>query len=351
MSGAGIRAAVAEIAAGQWGLLTTAQATAAGVSRMMLSRMAERGELERITHGVYATPAGAGDELSEKRAAWLSIEPNRLAYERLAESPPTGVLSHATAAGLHQAGDLLEAQVEVTLPTRYRARRPEVRAHRGTLRSDEVTLVDGLPVTTPARTVADLLADGHDRDHVATVVADMLKRSIVTVSELESALGSVERDRSGPEVVADLLEIAGIDEDHLVQQLVTSSIGAAAVSSAAARFLQLLAESSAVDNASSITAPLSQILQGYGVQNRLAEHPVFSDAVKQISAHASSAFPQPFTAPQEASKAIARATGASLPPGALTAAVEAWRTLALAQQVSTDDTRSSDGSDEGSPAS
>lgn len=346
MSGVGSRAAVAEIAAGQWGLLTTAQATAAGVSRMMLSRMAERGELERITHGVYATPAGAGDELSEKRAAWLSIEPGRLAYERLAESPPTGVLSHATAAGLHQAGDLLEAQVEVTLPTRYRARRPEVRAHRGTLRSDEVTLVDGLPVTTPARTVADLLADGHDRDHVATVVADMLKRSIVTVSELESALGAVERGRSGREVVADLLEIAGIDEDHLVQQLVTSSLGATAVSSAAARAVQLLIESSAVDSAASITAPLSQILQGYGVQNSLGEHPVFSDAVKQIS----SALPA-LTLPPETSETIARTAAASLPPGALAAAVEAWRTLALAQLVSTDDTRSSDGSDEGSPAS
>ncbi|MFV2145839.1 MULTISPECIES: type IV toxin-antitoxin system AbiEi family antitoxin domain-containing protein [Isoptericola] len=347
MSGAGIRAAVAEIAAGQWGLLTTAQATAAGVSRMMLSRMAERGELERITHGVYATPAGAGDELSEKRAAWLSIEPNRLAYERLAESPPTGVLSHATAAGLHQAGDLLEAQVEVTLPTRYRARRPEVRAHRGTLRSDEVTLVDGLPVTTPARTVADLLADGHDRDHVATVVADMLKRSIVTVSELESALGSVERDRSGPEVVADLLEIAGIDEDHLVQQLVTSSLGASAVSSAAARVLQMLAESSSGDNGSGVAAHYSRALQRSGVQKWLRDDRAVVDVVKQINA--SSALPA-LSLP-ETSKAISRTAAASLPPGVLAATVEAWRKLALAQQVSTDDTRSRDGSDEGSPAS
>ncbi|GAA1995482.1 hypothetical protein GCM10009718_36850 [Isoptericola halotolerans] len=60
MSGVAGRVAVARIAAGQWGLLTTAQATAAGVSRMMLSRMAEWGELERVMHGVYATPAAVG---------------------------------------------------------------------------------------------------------------------------------------------------------------------------------------------------------------------------------------------------------------------------------------------------
>ncbi len=176
---------VARIAAGQWGLLTTVQATTAGVSRMMLSRMAEWGELERVMHGVYATPAAVGDELLEKRAVWLSLEPGRLAYERLADTLPFGVLSHATAAALHHAGDILDRQVEVTLPSRYRARRPEVRAHRGTLHRDEVTLVQGLPVTTPARTVADLLADGHDRDHVATVAADMLRQGAVSLVELE----------------------------------------------------------------------------------------------------------------------------------------------------------------------
>ncbi|GAA1995488.1 hypothetical protein GCM10009718_36860 [Isoptericola halotolerans] len=39
--------------------------------------------------------------------------------------------------------------------------------------------------------MADLLADDHDRAHVATVAADMLKRGIVTVTELDGTLDEI----------------------------------------------------------------------------------------------------------------------------------------------------------------
>jgi hypothetical protein len=204
---------------------------------MMLSRMVARGELERVIHGVYATPSATGDEVSEKRAVWLSLDPARLAHDRLADSPPTGVISHASAAAMHGIGDILEPQVEVTLPARYRARRDELRAHRGVLRPDEVTIVDGLPVTTPARTVADLLRDGHDRDHVASVVADALERGLVSTRALEIAFDGAERGRTGREVLADLLAIAGIDPDSLMRAVITSKFGAAATRAAALQWL------------------------------------------------------------------------------------------------------------------
>jgi predicted transcriptional regulator of viral defense system len=233
MSGVEGRAALAKIAADQWGLLTTAQAVAAGVPRMMLSRMAERGELERLAQGVYATPAAVGDELTERRAAWLSLDPGTPAYARLERPEAAGVLSHATAAAMYDIGDILESRIEVTLPARYRSRREDIRAYRAVLDPGEVTLVEGLPVTTPARTVADLIRTGHDRDHVATAMADALRRDLTNPADLERALDGSEPGRTGKQVLAGLKAAAAIDEESLALSIVTSDVGAAATRAAA----------------------------------------------------------------------------------------------------------------------
>jgi len=237
MAGVDVRVSVADIAADQWGLLTTAQAVAAGVTRMMLSRMVERGELERVMQGVYATPAATGGELTQRRAAWLSLDPATPAHVRLEKPEDSGVLSHASAAAMHNIGDILEPQTEVTLPTRYRARRDELRTHRAVLEPHEVILVDGLPVTTPARTVADLLLAGHDQDHVATVVADALRRDLTNVQGLQDALEGIESSRSGEEVLASLMATAGIDPDSLARSIIGSEVGAAATQLAAVRLV------------------------------------------------------------------------------------------------------------------
>jgi very-short-patch-repair endonuclease len=69
------------------------------------------------------------------------------------------VLSHGSAAALWQIVPRNEvALVDVSVPTRAgRARRNEIRLHRPeTLRSSDCTRRTGIPVTTPARTLADL---------------------------------------------------------------------------------------------------------------------------------------------------------------------------------------------------
>lgn len=70
---------------------------------------------------------------------------------------PDAVLSHRSAAALW--GLLPPASIapEVTRPTRFRSR-PRLRVHRSTMRSDEVTCVDGIPVSTVPRTVFDIAA-------------------------------------------------------------------------------------------------------------------------------------------------------------------------------------------------
>jgi hypothetical protein len=213
------RVVLAELATTQWGLVTTAQAVAVGVSRVLLSRMAARGELDRVVHGVYAAPGAASEEYAELRALWLALDPGRTAEERLAEPRTAGVLSHATAARLHGLGDLLDEVVEVTVPTRRQSRRPGLRIHIAALDAHEVTTVDGLPVTTVARTVADLVAEGYDVDHVATIMAEGLGGGVTDLAAVGQALTGHLGTSRGAEVLAQLRTAAGLDDDAVDQAL------------------------------------------------------------------------------------------------------------------------------------
>src|SRR5450756_2175277 len=111
-------ARASHIAAGQWGLLTTAQAVHEGISRLQLARLADAGVLQRVGRGVYATTSSAAEHLS-LRAAWLALDPAHTAELRLVNPIAAGVVSHASAAGLHQLGDLLDLSlIHISEPTR-----------------------------------------------------------------------------------------------------------------------------------------------------------------------------------------------------------------------------------------
>lgn len=81
-----------------------------------------------------------------------------------------GVLSHGTAARLHGLGELTNSAIALTTPRRRTSRDPDVWFKIGQLGSDDVTMLDGLPVTTVTRTICDLLAQHVDASHVATII-------------------------------------------------------------------------------------------------------------------------------------------------------------------------------------
>ncbi|NKY23182.1 type IV toxin-antitoxin system AbiEi family antitoxin domain-containing protein [Cellulomonas denverensis] len=168
---------VLELAAEQWGMFTTAQAVQRRIPRARLTRMVDDGLLERPTHGVYAVSA-AVDEYTPIRASWLSLEPTRMAAERLREPTEAGVVSHTSAAELLQLGDLPADVHEFTLPRRYQASREGLRVHRGTVPAQDLVFLAGLPMTTPTRTIADLiLTRRHDPSHVRDLVDAAAARS------------------------------------------------------------------------------------------------------------------------------------------------------------------------------
>ncbi|WP_320443227.1 type IV toxin-antitoxin system AbiEi family antitoxin domain-containing protein [Rhodococcus opacus] len=182
-------AQVVALAAEQGGVVTSRQARAVtSVSVQQLKRMVDSGVLERLHHGLYRLARMPEDVHLEERVAWLALDPDAVVWERLDQPVPTGVLSHRTAAGLHGLGDLDADVVELTAIRRIRLSLPGVIVHRGVLSREDWQLVDGLPVTTPARTIADLAAAGTDAGHLASVVRDALTRGLATVEEVVAVL-------------------------------------------------------------------------------------------------------------------------------------------------------------------
>lgn len=153
----------------------------------------------------------------ELYAAWLALDPARLAVNRLSDGPDGLVVSHASAAAFYGFGDLDADRHEFTVPARKQTRRPDLRLHRGALSSDDVVVHRGLPVTTPARTVVDLLTDGHDGGHVAGVLAGAIRARQLNVDELRGQLAPFAvrfgfRRHDGEALLQHLLELGGVAE-------------------------------------------------------------------------------------------------------------------------------------------
>ena len=207
---------LADIAAEQWGLITTAQAEAAGSSRKAVGRLARAGQLERLAHGVYrlaGTPADPHDEL---RAAWLALDPPRVAAARIRDEIPE-IVSHRSAAELYELGDLDADRYEFTVAGRRQTRRTDIRFHKATLTAADWGLTDGLPCTTVVRTIVDLAAAHTDGGHLAGVVRDALTVRLVDVDQLARALAPYAARYGAPAgageaILTRFLDEAGVPE-------------------------------------------------------------------------------------------------------------------------------------------
>ena len=165
---------IADLADGQWGLVTRAQARGAKVPAATFARLVKTGRLERVAHGVYRVRgAGETDHLA-LRAAWLQIDPSRPAWDRL-NDPEGAVVSHTSAASLYGVGDLSPDIHEFSCPKRRQTRRRDVRIHLEKIPASEQVVLRGLPATRAGRMIADLLADHVEPTAVAQIAIEVLE--------------------------------------------------------------------------------------------------------------------------------------------------------------------------------
>lgn len=175
-----------ELGSTQWGLITAGQAARLGINRVTLGRLSDKGALTRIRHGVYSLPSADFGPLQDLRAAWLAVDSKHVSEERFA-NPDDAVASHTSAAAVHGLGDVVATHHEFTAPVRRQSTQPDLRFHKAPVANDKV-LIEGLPVTSLARTVADLATAQTDFDHLATIVRDALDKTELSASELDQKL-------------------------------------------------------------------------------------------------------------------------------------------------------------------
>jgi hypothetical protein len=79
---------------------------------------------------------------------------------------------------------------EFTLPRRRQTRRRDVRLHRGKVPAADRIVLSGLPVTRPARTIADLLADHVEPGVVGGIAAEVLDGGLEDSAEVAERIAS-----------------------------------------------------------------------------------------------------------------------------------------------------------------
>lgn len=179
----GAYTAIYAIAEEQNGYVTTAQAAGVRVKKDALVKMARRGVLERVSWGVYRLghfPSSPLDQYVEASLWPLSAR---------------GVVSHESALAIYGLWDVSPTRIHVTLPRAFRVRRrvpAGLVVHRADLGPAEIQMYEGVPVTTPERTIRDCHAahlgpalvrqairDGRRTGHLRVAQAEKLERELL----------------------------------------------------------------------------------------------------------------------------------------------------------------------------
>lgn len=221
---------VAELSAAQWGMFTSAQAAARGVDRVTLTRLANAGQIVRLTQGVYRDAGAPSDRFETLRAAWLSTYPKLLAEQRLgAATVRSTPVSGAAAAELHGIGDLRAERMEFSTPVRRQSQRGELRYRIRDIDPVDVTIKEGLPVTTLERTIADLVEERYDLNNIANVVRDAVRQRTLEEERLVELLTPLAarngfRSGDGAALWARLTKLAGIDAQSAASAVANNDV-------------------------------------------------------------------------------------------------------------------------------
>jgi predicted transcriptional regulator of viral defense system len=159
------------IAEAQSGYFTAKQAHVTGYSGERLSDLPTRKQFIRVQQGIYHLshfPASCFEDLF-------------IAFLR---TGPDSVISHDSALAVYDLSDVLPAEIHVIMPRTGSRRRNGIRLHTNKIESDEITKREGLPITTPSRTIADVITNGLGRDLVRQAVDEAIKKGLMTKAQL-----------------------------------------------------------------------------------------------------------------------------------------------------------------------
>lgn len=163
---------LAELADRQHGVVATWQLCELGFTDREIRYRASLGRLHRIHRGVYAVGYRTLTPKGHRMAAVLAYGPE-------------AVLSHRTAAA-HWGIGPSSWKIDVTTPHCKRSR-PKTRAHSAALHPEDITVHDGIPITTVARTILDL-ASVLREDPLTRLIEDADRRELFDLRALDRVI-------------------------------------------------------------------------------------------------------------------------------------------------------------------
>jgi very-short-patch-repair endonuclease len=183
---------IARIGGRQDNVISREQLLGAGLGRGAIAHRVGTGAWQRLHNNVYLLGPAPPSLMARARAAVLSCGAN-------------AVVSHRSAAEMFGLLPETGGDVHVTVAGRNVASREGVRRHRiAAFGAGEVTNMRGVPVTTVARTIADLAATESPRE-VEDAFQEGLYRRIVTPRAVNAVIAREPR-RKGAPVIRALIE-------------------------------------------------------------------------------------------------------------------------------------------------
>ena len=189
----------------QNGMFSRRQALQSGLTSDLIKGRMRRGAWRSVYPGVYTTTSG---ELLRKSMLWAAV----LYAGRGA------VLSHETAAELHDLADRPSAEIHVSIPGMRKVSAVlGVRIHRSASGLRAPSVDDGPPCTNVTETVLDLVAAAQTFDDVCGWVSRAISRELTDEQRLRAAM--TRRGRLRWRADLDPLIAAALSGDHSVLEL------------------------------------------------------------------------------------------------------------------------------------
>ncbi|MFO0726489.1 MAG: type IV toxin-antitoxin system AbiEi family antitoxin domain-containing protein [Myxococcota bacterium] len=174
-----------DVASTQEGLFTTQQAASAGYSPQLLAKYLGTGKMRRVRRGIYRLVHFPPTEHEDLVAVWLWTDQR-------------GTFSHDTALALHGLSDVLPARVHVTLPIEWAHRRLRVPKgvvlYYAALKKAESAWFGSIPLTTPARTLADCITAHLSPDLLEQALRQAARRGLVPAAEIRRLRAAARRE-------------------------------------------------------------------------------------------------------------------------------------------------------------
>lgn len=136
---------MSELARRQHGVVARRQLLALGFGRRAITGRLQRGQLHEVFLGIYVL----GTRRISRRGRWTAA---------VLAAGEGALLSHRSAARIWRVMPPASEWVEVTCPPNRAVERKGIVAHESVVAEDERSVFDGIPVTSPFRTIFDLAA-------------------------------------------------------------------------------------------------------------------------------------------------------------------------------------------------